>query len=67
MDRRARPDSHAGAGPLLIALLVVLAVGLAAGWGWLVALAAIGVIDVAAVLAGADSRAPGDWRGVGSA
>lgn len=66
MDCRARPSPHPGAGLFLIPLLVLMAVGLAAGWGWLVALAAIGVLDVAAVVAGTDSRAPGDWRGAGS-
>lgn len=66
MDRRARPGPHPSVGPLLTALIVLVAVGLAVGWGWLVALAAIGVLDVVAVLAGTDSRAPGDWRGVGS-
>lgn len=67
MDRRARSAPRAGGGPLLIALLVLLAVGLTTGWGWLVALTAIGAVDVAAVLEGIDSRTPGDWRSVGSA
>lgn len=66
MDRRAPRGSVSRSGVVVLGLILAVAgLGLAVGSGWLVALAAIGTLDLAAVVAGRDSRAPGDWRSAG--
>lgn len=62
--RGLRPITRSGL--LLCSLLLVGAVGLAAGWPLLVAPTAIAIFGVAAGAVGVDSRTPGDWRRAGS-
>ena len=53
-------------GLLLCSLVGIGAVGLVAGWVWLVVPAGLGILGVAAGAVGVDSRMPGDWSRAGS-
>ena len=61
-SRRAGREAFVGMG--IAVALVGTFVGWLAGWGWLAGLSVLGVLDLAAIAAGADSRRAGDWRRV---
>lgn len=48
-------------GLLLCSLVGIGALGLAAGWAWLLAPTGLGMLGVAAAAIGVDSRLSGDW------
>jgi hypothetical protein len=59
------PTTSTRAGLLVCVLAAVVPVAWIAGVGWLAFLAATITLAVAAAVAGADSREPGDWHRTG--
>ena len=68
MDRPDQPPTGPGPvmGLLACSLMALVAVSWAAGWALLAIPAALAALGVSAIAAGRDSRAPGDWKHVGS-
>jgi hypothetical protein len=69
MDRQPHGAS-AGPGPLIgllaCSLMALVAISWAAGWAWLAIPSAMAALGVSAIVAGRDSREPGDWTRAGA-
>lgn len=65
MDHRDALKRIERRGLVLCVLVVATFAAWMAGWAWLAAPGAMGVLGLAAATIGADTRAAGDWRRVG--